>query len=244
MPNYKVEIEYDGTNYKGWQFQPNQKTIQGEIERVLKIISYESVKVIGAGRTDSGVHAKGQVASFKMGLKIAPLSLLRAMNSLLPKDIRIKSAEETEENFNARYHAKSKIYVYRVYIGLVVPPFIWRWVYHIPFPINIEKMQETIKYFVGKNDFRNFTSFSSSPSTIRTIHRAEIEVEGEEVRFIFEGSGFLRYQVRNMVGLLIEIGKGKFEPEIVKALLEKRDKGDITFPSAHPCGLCLEKVNY
>ncbi len=243
MPNYKVEIEYDGTNYKGWQFQPNQKTIQGEIERVLKIISYENVKVIGAGRTDSGVHAKGQVASFKMGLKIAPLSLLRAMNSLLPKDIRIKSVEEVEENFNARYHAKSKTYVYRVYTGLVVSPFIWRWVYHIPFQLNMEKIQEAIKYFIGKNDFKNFASRSSSPSTIRTIYKSEIETEGDEIRFIFEGSGFLRYQVRNMVGLLIEIGKGKFEPVIVKALLEKDDVS-ITFSAAHPCGLCLEKVSY
>lgn len=243
MPNYKVEIEYDGTDYKGWQFQPNQKTIQGEIERVLKIISYENVKVIGAGRTDSGVHAKGQVASFKMGLKIASFSLLRAMNSLLPKDIRIKSVEEVEESFNARYHAKSKTYVYRVYTGPVVSPFIWRWVYHVPFHLNIEKIQDALKYFIGKNDFKNFTSRSSSPSTIRTIYKAEMEIEGDETRFTFDGSGFLRYQVRNMVGLLIEIGKGKFGPEVVKTLLEKEEVG-ITFPSAHPCGLCLEKVSY
>lgn len=243
MPNYKIVVQYDGTEYKGWQFQPNQRTIQGELERVLRIISYENVKVIGAGRTDSGVHAKGQVASFKMGLKIAPLSLLRAMNSLLPKDIRIINVEEVEEGFNARYHAKAKTYVYRIYTGLVVSPFIWRWVYHIPFKLDIEKMKEAIRFFIGKNDFRNFTSRSSSPSTARTIFRAEIEEENDEIRFIFEGSGFLRYQVRNMVGLLIEIGKGKFEPEIVKKLLES-DESEITFSSAHPCGLCLEKVDY
>ncbi len=243
MPNYKIVVQYDGTEYKGWQYQPNQKTIQGELERVLRIISYENVKVIGAGRTDSGVHAKGQVASFKMGLKIASLSLLRAMNSLLPKDIRIVNVEEADEGFNARYHAKSKTYVYRIYTGLVVSPFIWRWVYHIPFKLDIEKMREAIKFFIGKNDFRNFTSRSSSPSTVRTIFKAEIEEENNEIKFIFEGSGFLRYQVRNMVGLLIEIGKGKFEPDIVKTLLE-RDELEITFSSAHPCGLCLEKVSY
>lgn len=243
MPNYKIVVQYDGTDYKGWQFQPNQKTIQGELERVLRIISYENVKVIGAGRTDSGVHAKGQVASFKMELKIAPLSLLRAMNSLLPKDIRVVNVEEVEDGFNARYHAKSKTYVYRIYTGLVVSPFIWRWVYHIPFKLDTEKMKEAIKFFVGKNDFRNFTSRSSSPTTIRTIFRAEIEEKDDEIRFTFEGSGFLRYQVRNMVGLLIEIGKGKFEPEIVKKLLES-EESDITFSSAHPCGLCLEKVEY
>lgn len=243
MPNYKIVVQYDGTEYKGWQFQPNQKTIQGEIERVLRIISCENVKVIGAGRTDSGVHAKGQVASFKMGLKIAPLSLLRAMNSLFPKDIRVIDVEEVEDEFNARYHAKTKTYVYRIYTGMVVSPFIWRWVYHIPFKLDIEKMREAIKYFVGKNDFKNFTSRSSSPSTVRTIFRAEIEEENDEIRLVFEGSGFLRYQVRNMVGLLIEIGKGKFEPEVVKKLLES-DQSEITFSSAHACGLCLEKVDY
>ncbi len=243
MPNYKIVVQYDGTNYKGWQYQPNQKTIQGELERVLRIISYENVKVIGAGRTDSGVHAKGQVASFKMELKIAPISLLRAMNSLLPKDIRVVNVEEVDDGFNARHHAKAKTYIYRVYTGLVVSPFLWRWVYHIPFNLDVEKMREAIKFFVGKNDFKNFTSRSSSPSTVRTIFRAEIEEENDEIRFIFEGSGFLRYQVRNMVGLLIEIGKGKFEPEIVKELLEK-DEVEITFSSSHPCGLCLEKVSY
>ncbi len=243
MPNYKATIQYDGTYYKGWQFQPEQRTIQGEIERVLRIISYENVKVIGAGRTDSGVHAKGQVASFKMSLKIAPISLLRAINSLLPKDIRILNVEEVEDGFNARYHAKSKTYVYRSYTGLVVSPFIWRWVYHVPFALDTERMREGIKYFIGKKDFRNFTSGSSSPSTLRTIYRAEIMEEGEEIRFIFEGSGFLRYQVRNMVGLLIEIGKRKFEPEIVKILLENKET-NVSFPSANPCGLCLEKVDY
>ncbi len=243
MPNYKIVVQYDGTDYKGWQYQPNQRTIQGELEKALRIISYENVKVIGAGRTDSGVHAKGQVASFKMELKIAPLSLLRAMNSLLPKDIRVVSVEEVDDEFNARYHAKAKTYVYRIYTGLVVSPFLWRWVYHIPYKLDVERMKEAIKFFVGKHDFKNFTSSSSSPTTIRTIYRAEIEEENDEIRFIFEGSGFLRYQVRKMVGLLIEIGKGKFEPDVVKLLLEKNDV-DITFSSANPCGLCLEKVTY
>ncbi|MGQ9617516.1 MAG: tRNA pseudouridine(38-40) synthase TruA [Candidatus Aminicenantia bacterium] len=243
MTNYKVVIQYDGTDYKGWQYQPNQRTIQGEIERVLRIISYENVKVIGAGRTDSGVHAKGQVANFKIELKIAPFSLLRAMNSLLPKDTRIIDVEEVEDDFNARYHSKSKTYVYRIWRGLVVSPFIWRWVYHLPVKLDADKMRIAIKYFEGKNDFRNFTSRSSSPSTIRTIYRAEIEEEGDEIRFIFEGDGFLRYQVRNMVGLLIEIGKGKLEPYIVKELLEKEEV-EVNFSSANPCGLCLEKVSF
>jgi len=242
MQNYKIILSYDGTEFHGWQRQPDKKTIQGTLEDSLAKITQKKINVIGAGRTDAGVHARAQVANFKANLRMDDDELLRALNSLLPQDIRISSLVRTAPDFHARKMARSKIYQYRILHSPKISPFIVRYVLHWPSALNVNLMKKAAPLFIREADF---TAFSSNRllDPIRTITRSEIKKTGDEIIYTVEANGFLRYMVRTIVGTLLEAGKGKLSPEQIEDLFRK-NKRSLASPTAPAKGLCLIEVNY
>lgn len=244
MRNIKLEIEYDGKDYQGWQKQPNKLNIQGEIERAIQNITGEEVDLIGSGRTDAGVHAFGQVANFKINSEFSIEKMAVAINSQLKQSIRIKKAEEVSEDFHSRYHCHQKTYSYiidnseqgsAIYRGLT---------YHVAQPLDIDGMQKAANYLVGEHDFSSFkSSGTSSKSSVRTIYKAQILKEQDRVVIMLTGSGFLYNMVRIISGTLVEIGLGNMKPEEMLTILEAKDrqKAGKTLP-AH--GLFLMSVDY
>ncbi len=243
MANYKLTIAYDGTNYRGWQYQPDQRTVQGTIHRALQIITKKKPKLYGAGRTDAGVHAIGQVANFHTKLSIPPDSMKKAINSLIPPDIRILKCEIVDDKFNARFHSKGKVYEYRVYRGEIVSPFLYRYVAHVRGNLNVETIIEASKLLIGEKDFSSFTSDSTEKNKIRRIENFEVWEEGDMLYFRVKGSGFLKYMVRIMVGTLLEVGRGKISPEEFQNIIEAKDR-TLAGPTAPPQGLFLLRVLY
>ncbi len=249
MRYFKLTIAYDGTDFHGWQVQTNKPTIQGEISNVLSRLTQERVAVYGAGRTDAGVHALGQVASFKTLSSLAANEFQRALNALLPPTIRIVSAEEVGPTFHARWSARGKTYRYRIYRGKVVPPMVWRYVLHYPFPLNEDAMRDAAVRFAGVHDFASFAASTGSEeddherSTEREIFSAELMRSGDDEELIFTVSGrsFLRYMVRKMVGTLLDIGRGKLAPDDIERLfaLKDRSKSGPTVPAQ---GLVMVEV--
>ena len=242
MQNYRLVLSYDGTDYHGWQRQPQKRTIQGIIEETLAKITQNKINVIGAGRTDTGVHAQGQVANFKANISLSEEELLRAMNSLLPGDIKIISLEKTEANFHARKMAKSKIYQYRIFNSSDIPPFLLRYVLYWRSPLNVKTMQKAAHLFVREADF---TAFSSNRvlNPVRRVTSSRIEKKGKEIIYTVEANGFLRYMVRTIVGTLLEVGKGKLDPENIEEIFKKKRRSQAG-PTAPAKGLCLMKVIY
>ncbi|MGB9430872.1 MAG: tRNA pseudouridine(38-40) synthase TruA, partial [Candidatus Acidiferrum sp.] len=217
MRYFKLTIAYDGTDFHGWQFQTNKPTVQGEIVSVLRRLTQENVLLLGAGRTDAGVHALGQVASFRTQSALSAGEFQRALNALLPPAIRIVSAEEKGPDFNARWSAKGKVYRYRIYRGKVVPPMLWRYVLHYPFPLDEDAMQNAAARFVGVHDFTSFAASTGSEdddkerNMEREIFSTELKrsEDSQELCFTVHGRSFLRYMVRKMVGTLLEVGRGR-----------------------------------
>src|ERR1700674_5182034 len=213
MRYFKLSIAYDGTDFHGWQVQTNKPTIQGEITNILGRLTQERVLLYGAGRTDAGVHAVGQVASFKTLSPLSASEFQRALNALLPPTIRIVAAEEVGPDFNARWSARGKIYRYRLYRGKVVPPMLWRYVLHYPFPLDEDAMRDAASRFVGVHDFASFAASTGSEdddkerSTEREIYSIELvrTPDNEEWVFTVRGRSFLRYMVRKLVGTLLEL---------------------------------------
>lgn len=244
MRNIKLEIEYDGKDYQGWQKQPQKLNIQGEIERAIQNITGEEVDLIGSGRTDAGVHAFGQVANFKINSEFPIEKMAVAINSQLKQSIRIKKAEEVSEDFHSRYHCHQKTYSYiidnseqgsAIYRGLT---------YHVAQPLDMDAMQKAANYLVGEHDFSSFkSSGTSSKSSVRTIYKAQILKEQDRVVIMLTGSGFLYNMVRIISGTLVEIGLGNKKPEEMLTILEAKDrqKAGKTLP-AH--GLFLMNVDY
>ena len=226
MRYFKLTIAYDGTDFHGWQIQANKPTVQGEIVSVLRRLTQENTQLQGAGRTDAGVHALGQVASFRTRSGLSALEFQRALNALLPQTIRIVDAEETGPDFSARWSAKSKTYRYRIYRGRVVPPMLWRYVLHYPFPLDEKAMGDAASRFVGVHDFTSFAASTGSEdddkerNMQREILAAELKrtEDGEELWFTVRGRSFLRYMVRKMVGTLLEVGRGKLQPQDIERL--------------------------
>src|SRR5579863_3400804 len=198
MRYFKLTIAYDGTDYHGWQVQSNKPTIQGEIVSVLRRLTQEHLSIYGAGRTDAGVHALGQVASFRTQSPLSAQEFQRALNALLPPAIRIVDAEEVGPDFNARWSARGKTYVYRIYRGKVVPPMLWRYVLHYPFPLNEEAMMEAAPRFVGVHDFTSFAASTGSEeddnerSPQREIYSSELarSADNQELIFTIKGRSF------------------------------------------------------
>lgn len=249
MRYFKLTIAYDGTDFHGWQIQANKPTIQGEIVAVLRRITQEHVLLHAAGRTDAGVHALGQVGSFRTQSAFSAGEFQRALNALLPPTIRIVAAEEVGPDFNARWSARGKIYRYRLYRGRVVPPMIWRYVLHYPFRLDEDAMRDAATRFVGTHDFASFAASTGSEeddtarSTEREIYSTELAHDNEELVFTVRGRSFLRYMVRKMVGTLLDVGRGKLKPEDIDRLYELRDrsKSGPTVPSQ---GLCMVAVQH
>lgn len=243
MEKVKCIVSYDGTNYKGFQRQKDVKTIQGEIERVLSIINKESVVIYGSGRTDAGVHALGQVIHFKTSLSLSSDTWQRAMNSLLPKDIYIRHVEKVDNAFHARFSATAKDYRYYIYIGEYNPlKSNYCYQHRHRQPLNVEAMRKGIKLLVGTHDFVRFSVKNELTNTVRTIYETDISEQGNLLELRFVGNGFLRGQVRVMVGTLIEIGEGKRDIESIQELLDgRREEAGKT---AEPQGLYLYHVFY
>jgi tRNA pseudouridine38-40 synthase len=251
MRNFKLTIAYDGTDFHGWQIQKNKPTVQGEIVAVLRRLTQENVQLLGAGRTDAGVHALGQVGSFRTQSALSALEFHRALNALLPPTIRIVAVEETGPDFSARWSATGKIYRYRIYRGKVVPPLLWRYVLHYPFPLDEEAMKDAAARFVGMHDFTSFAASTGSEdddkerNMQREIFATELRrtEDGDELWFTVHGRSFLRYMVRKMVGALLEVGRGKLTPADINKLYELKDRSK-SGPTVPPHGLFMVKVDH
>ena len=245
MQNFKLTIEYDGTNYAGWQKQKNALTIQELIEKKLHKIFGHGVKIRGAGRTDSGVHARGQVAHFKVAKSsISTESLKKALNSILPKDIVITKVEKAPLEFHAQYAAKKKRYTYTIFNRSYRCPMRKRFVYFYPFALDVPLMKKGAKILKGKNDFSAFSKISSlKENSVRNIYRLSIKKAGDDVIFTFEADGFLHNMVRILTGTLIELSRGKLTLDTIETVLKSGDRNlaGYTVPAS---GLCLEKVYY
>jgi tRNA pseudouridine38-40 synthase len=257
MHNIKLTLAYDGTDFSGWQIQPGQSTIQGALTDVVEKLTQCRVLIQGAGRTDAGVHACGQVANFKTKSPLNAGEFQRAFNALLPPSIRVIAAEEVGPDFHARWGALAKTYRYRIFRGRVVPPCLWRYVQHDPFPLHFDAMAEAARQFEGEHDFTSFAASTGSEeddrerAVARTIYHSELlrvpsEDSGggdEEWVYVVRGKSFLRYMVRKMVGTLVDVGRDKLKPEGIPALFALHDcsKSGPTMP---PHGLCLAEVEY
>ena len=243
--NFKLVIEYDGTHYHGWQRQTEDRSIQGEIETALSTMTREKITLIGSGRTDAGVHATAQTANFHCETRLSPEAFHNGLNRLLPEDIVIRSCVRVSPEFHARYDVKSKIYEYTIF-NHPQPTAIGRQ-YHwwLRAPLDIKTMQRAAKQIIGEYDFKAFEAAGSPRAhTVRNVMAADWTVEApHKLRFRVQANGFLRYMVRNLVGTLIEIGRGKIGPGQMESILASRDRGQAA-PTAPPQGLCLVQVNY
>lgn len=233
---------YDGLDFYGWQRQPNLKTIQGELEKAVEKITGLPTKVIGAGRTDAGVHAAGQVANFYTICHLDNPTFLKALNANLPWSIRLTDLQIAPPNFHARRLAVSKIYQYRILNSSSLDPFRIRYTLFWPYHLDVEAMKQAATLFQRKDDFSAFSS-NDDKNPIREVVRSELKQEKDELIYTIEARGFLRYMVRTIVGALLEVGKGKISLEKIDHLFLTRQRvKDI--PTAPPHGLCLMKVIY
>ncbi len=244
MKNYRFLIEYDGTRYYGWQRQPGQNTIQGKLESVLGLMCGSGTEVIGAGRTDGGVHAKGMVANARLDTTLSPEEIRDYLNRYLPDDIAVLEVKEAGPRFHARYNATGKTYCYTCFDGDVKPVFDRKYYTRLDEKPDVDKMRRAAELLIGEHDFRNFcVNPRMKKSTVRLVDRIEIQREGGYIRFFFHGTGFLQNMVRIMVGTLLEVGCGRMTEEQVQAVLEnpERQKAGPTAPAQ---GLCMMNVDY
>ncbi|MBI5098261.1 MAG: tRNA pseudouridine(38-40) synthase TruA [Nitrospirae bacterium] len=255
MRHIKLTLQYDGTNYSGWQVQKNGTTVQGCLEEAVYIITGERSRITGAARTDAGVHALQQVAAFSTESLLEPQVFLKALNGNLPRDIRVINADECENDFHPRYDAKNKTYSYIIFKTGVYAVFLERYSWSIPYKLNCNSMREAAGYLVGEHDFSCFrASGCSSKHPVRTIYDIQID-ELPSIEFIgfqfsvpvikisIQANAFLRHMVRNIVGTLVEIGRDKYPSEKMKEILELKDRR-IAGKTAPAQGLFLEKVEY
>jgi tRNA pseudouridine38-40 synthase len=243
--NFKIIIEYDGTRYHGWQRQKEDATIQGEIEKALWIMTAEHVVLNGSGRTDAGVHARGQAANFRCDTDLEPGIFQKGLNSLLPADIVIRECRQVDDTFHARYNVKSKIYHYKIF-NHPVPSAINRlYVWSIRKQLDTSAMRSAISHIIGSHDFKAFEGAGSPRAhTTRHVTAADlVESDNRLLTFRIEADGFLRFMVRNIVGTLVDVGLGKTLPAEFKQIMESRDRtqAGATAPAR---GLCLVEVKY
>ena len=242
-----MTFSYDGTNFNGYQKQPRKRTVQKEIEDVLKEINDgKSVSIYSSGRTDAGVHAINQKAHFDMNIKITPDRLIRGMNSLLPSDIYVKKIENVDDNFHARFNAIGKEYIYKINIG-EYNPIERNYVYQYCKKLDVAAMERGLKYLEGTHDFKSFVKTDEGINDyVRTISQAILSRDAKDINKLvitFVGTGFLRYMVRNMVGLIIEVGEGKRKPEDIINIFESKNRR-VAGKTAPSCGLYLRNVFY
>lgn len=243
--NYKMIIAYDGTRYYGWEHQPNtDMTIQGKLESVLSQMTGEQIDVIGAGRTDAGVHAKGMAANAHMQTIMTPGEICDYMNRYLPEDICVMEVRIASERFHSRYNAVGKTYCYTCYVGDKKPVFNRKYVNIIEGKLDVDAMKRAADILTGEHDF---ASFCGNPkmkkSTVREIYSIDVSLKGSFLNLTYHGSGFLQYMVRILSGTLLEVGQGKRTPESIYELLEERNRS-LAGATAPAKGLCLLKVDY
>lgn len=245
MFNYKLVIAYDGSKYKGWQrLGDSDKTIQGKIEKALSRLLEKDVEIFGSSRTDAGVHARGQVASFHLDEVLDCEELLEDLNKYLPEDIMVKELSEASENFHCRYNASGKTYVYQIWNGVKADPFSRHYYTLVPEPLDLRAMRKAAQHFIGEHDFTTFTTAKAKKkSMVRTVTSIHIDQEEDRIYVRISGTGFLHNQVRRMVGVLIDIGIGNRKTDVIPGLIQAKDRAKCgsTAP-AH--GLFLEKVKY
>jgi tRNA pseudouridine38-40 synthase len=252
--NWKLTLAYDGTDFHGWQVQPGHSTVQGELAAAIERVTGEWVLPQGSGRTDTGVHARAQVASCKLTAPIPPTNLHRALNRTLPESIRILSSEHAAPDFHARHSVHAKTYEYRIYRGEICPPWTARYAYALNRPLEIEKMQQAAALIEGEHDF---TSFAATDPDL-TTRESGTEAEQNNVRIIFSskwseeeslliykvrGNGFLHHMVRNLVGTFLDAGRGHIQPGEITTILDQRSR-KAAGPTAPARGLFLHSVEY
>ncbi len=254
MANIMMIIQYDGTNYKGWQRQKKGDTVQAKIEEALSEIFKKEIKIRGAGRTDAGVHALCQVASFKEDLKLPLYILKKAINSMLPSDIRVINIQEVDENFHPRFSAKRKSYVYYLCNDEDCSCFIQRYVWHYKKKLDLSAIKEAAELFIGCHDFTAFSGSTDVKDKVRTIYNLSVEpveslyfldmkIRGSFLKFRIEADGFLKYMVRNIVGCLVEVGRGGLSIDNIQEALNTGRRPN-PLRTAPPRGLFLEKIFY
>ncbi len=243
--NYKLVLEYDGANYHGWQRQKGVLTVQEVVETHLSVITQAPVRLIGAGRTDAGVHAQGQVANFVSETQIPPARILRGLNSLLPEDIVVLELTAVTLEFHARFLAKSKVYEYRIHNGPVAPALGRQYAWHISQPLRWDPMKTCLELLEGRHDFASFQATGSNVrSAEREVYSTRVSLIRQDLWAItIEANGFLRHMVRNVVGTLVEVGRGRLTEEGFSAVVAARDrkKAGMTAPAR---GLFLMEVRY
>ncbi len=247
MRRLRLTLEYDGGGFRGWQLQPGQRTVQGVVEAAFQQVLQAEVRVVGAGRTDAGVHARGQVAHADVPGTLAPLALRRALNAVLTAEVAVIELREAAPDFHARHDARSKSYLYRILNRAVPSPERRRVSWHIRSRLDLDTMRAAAEILRGEHDFAAFRgAHGGAPedeSTLRTLDRLEVAREGDEVRIAVTGRSFLRHMVRNLAGTLVDVGLGRSTPEDVAAILASRDRARAG-PTGPPQGLCLEGVCY
>ena len=248
--NYKLLLQYDGTDFHGWQIQEGQRTVQGELTRALSLIDGRSVNVHGSGRTDAGVHAEGQVASVQIERDITLGKLRAAINGNVDRDVRVWSVETAADDFHARYSAVEKTYVYRIVNGPVISPFWYRYAHHDARPLDLERMREGAELFSGRHDWTAFSAAQSDvEDRVRTVteleitERADERAQGTLIEIRVSAEGFLRYMVRAMAGTLMALGRAELDHDAITEALEtgNRPLAAVTAPA---CGLTLLRVRY
>jgi tRNA pseudouridine38-40 synthase len=244
MRTLKLTVAYDGTAFAGWQMQANQRTVQGVFEDVLRPIEGKRVIVHGAGRTDAGVHAMGQVVSFSLSADIRCETLHRALNATLPEDVRVLEAEEAPDGFNARFDARRKTYRFTIGNAVIALPHRRHFVWHVPQPLDVSAMNAAAATLIGEHDFAAFQAAGGDViSSRRELFRSRVSADGDEIVYEVTGSGFLRHMVRNIIGTLVDIGIGRRSVDDMRRVLESRDRSQAA-PTAPAHGLTLWAVEY
>ena len=243
MRNIKLVIEYDGSPFHGWQIQKGHRTVQGELERAIAAVVQHRVKLIGSGRTDTGVHALGQVASFKTTSRIPPEKLVAAINANVPREIAAQSAEDAPADFHARFSAKWKTYRYVIWNSPVRRPLLLKRVWFVGCKLNAAAMRRAAAHLVGEHNFSAFESKSAKEGSVRHVRRLSVSRRGPQITVEVESNGFLYNMVRAIVGTLVEVGRGRLQPTDIRDILQsgERDRGGPTSP---PDGLTLMSVTY
>lgn len=248
--NYKLLLQYDGSDFHGWQIQEGHRTVQGELTHALSLIDGRSVNVHGSGRTDAGVHAEGQVASVEIQREITATKLRAAINGNIGRDVRVLAVEAVAQDFHARYSALEKTYVYRVVNGPVISPFWWRYAHHDARPLDLESMKEVRELFCGEHDWTAFSAAQSDvEDRVRTVTQLEIRERTDErshgslIEIRVSAEGFLRYMVRAIAGTLMAVGRGELDRDAIDEALSSgvRPVAAVTAPA---CGLTLVSVRY
>lgn len=244
MRRIMLTVAYDGTNYHGWQVQPNGETIEGVLNRCLSGLMQENIEVIGASRTDSGVHALENIAVFDTGSLIPPKKIAYALNARLPEDIRIQDSKEVDVCFHPRRCDSRKTYEYRIYNAEFPMPTMRLYSYFTYISLNVENMNEAAAYFIGTHDFKSFCSVDSqAENTVRQIENAEVSKSDNMIVIRVTGRGFLYNMVRIMAGTLMEVGRGNLKPQDIEYILEAKDRATAG-PTAPACGLTLVKYEF